>query len=95
MIHRSHWESRIERAWEAKSILWLAGARRSGKTTLCQGLPAIEYFDCERPRVRQAMQVPEEFLEDLRGRRIALDEIHRLDHPSELLGGSIRTESTG
>ncbi len=85
MIHRSHWESRIERAWESKSILWLAGVRRSGKTTLCQGLPAIEYFDCERPRVRQMMQDPEGFLDDLKGRRIVLDEIHRLDHPSELL----------
>jgi hypothetical protein len=85
MIHRRHWESQIERAWDQKTILWLAGVRRSGKTTLCQGLPDIEYFDCERPRVRQMLQDPESFLEGLEGRRIVLDEIHRLENPSELL----------
>ncbi len=31
------------------------------------------------------MEDPERFLEGLRGKRVALDEIHRLDRPSELL----------
>ena len=59
--------------------------RRVGKTCLCQSLSDIEYFDCELPRVRRMMEDPQAFLDDLRGRRIVLDEIHRLDNPSELL----------
>jgi hypothetical protein len=56
-----------------------------GKTCLCQTLPAIEYFDCELPRVRRLVEDPQAFLEGLSGRRIVLDEIHRLDNPSQLL----------
>lgn len=85
MIQRPYWEARIEDAWRQKSVLWLAGVRRSGKTTICQGLPDVEYFDCERPRVRRMLEDPESFLEDMGGRRIVLDEIHRLDAPSEIL----------
>lgn len=85
MVKRPLWESWIERAWEQRSILWLAGVRRSGKTTLCQALPDIEYFDCERPSVRRMLEDPESFLEDHKDRRIVLDEIHRLEAPSELL----------
>ena len=85
MIRRATWESWIEKAWAERSILWLAGVRRSGKTTLCQALPDIEYFDCERPRVRQMLADPESFLEEHQGRRIVLDEVHRLPAPSELL----------
>ncbi len=65
--------------------MWLAGVRRAGKTCLCQSLPDIEYFDCELPRVRRLMDDPESFLERLRGKRIVLDEVHRLPNPSELL----------
>jgi len=28
-----------------RTIIWLAGVRRVGKTVLCQSLPDIEYFD--------------------------------------------------
>jgi predicted AAA+ superfamily ATPase len=59
--------------------------RRVGKTCLAQSLPHVEYFDCELPRVRRAVEDPEEFLNSLRGRRVVLDEIHRLGNPSELL----------
>jgi predicted AAA+ superfamily ATPase len=85
MVRRAAWEARIESAWNQRSILWLAGVRRSGKTTLCQGLPETGYFDCERPRVRRMLEDPEAFLEDHRGQRLVLDEIHRLEAPSELL----------
>lgn len=61
------------------------GVRRVGKTSLCQSIEGIEYFDCELPRVRQLFADPEEFLSGYRGKKIALDEIHRLDNPSELL----------
>lgn len=66
-------------------MLWLAGVRRVGKTCLCQTLPDIEYFDCELPRVRRMMLDPQGFLGGLRGKRCVLDEIHRLQNPSELL----------
>src|SRR5208337_2228442 len=50
----------------------IAGVRRVGKTYLCQSLPAIEYFDCEVPRIRRMMLDPQSFLDSLRGRRIVL-----------------------
>ena len=67
-------------------MIWLAGVRRAGKTCLCQSLDGTEYFDCELPRTRRLMEDdPEAFLRDHRGRRIVLDEVHRLRNPSELL----------
>lgn len=48
-------------------------------------LPKTEYFDCELPRVRQILADPQAFLDDHKGCRIVLDEIHRLNNPSELL----------
>ena len=65
--------------------MWLSGVRRSGKTVLSQTLPHIDYYDCELPRIRGLMADPEKFLKDRIGTRIILDEIHRLDNPSELL----------
>jgi predicted AAA+ superfamily ATPase len=85
MVNRIHWQVVIEKAWKSRPIIWLAGVRRAGKTCLAQSLSDVEYFDCELPRVRQAMQDPQDFWDSLRGRRVALDEVHRLDNPSELL----------
>ena len=85
MKHRTFWLDQIEEAWRRRTILWLSGVRRVGKTTLCRGLPKIEYFDCELPRTRRMMEDPESFLDDLRGKRVVLDEIHRLRNPSQLL----------
>lgn len=66
-------------------ILWLRGVRRVGKTFLSKSLPNCEYFDCELPSVRRLLEHPEAFLRELEGRRIVLDEIHRLQNPSEIL----------
>jgi len=85
MVHRRFWLNLLGRAWKERSVVWLAGVRRVGKTWLCQDLPEVEYFDCELPRVRRMMLDPESFLGGLRGKRIVLDEIHRLQNPSELL----------
>ncbi len=85
MYARSLWQNRLLDAWGRKSVLWLTGVRSVGKTSLCQSLPEIEYFDCELPRVRREMEDPEAFLERLKGKRIVLDEVHRLSNPSELL----------
>lgn len=85
MIKRKYWLKKIEALWRERSIVWLSGVRRAGKTVLSQSLPDIQYFDCELPRVRGLMADPEKFLKNQRGSRIVLDEIHRLDNPSELL----------
>lgn len=101
MKKRVYWIEAIEALWKSRSVVWLAGVRRSGKTYLCQSLERVRYFDCELPSVRRQMEDPEGFLEGLRGERIVLDEIHRLGNPSELLKiaadhyPSIRVVATG
>ncbi len=85
MFPRSFWQRRIEAAWRRRSIVWLMGVRRVGKTCLCRSLEDVEYFDCELPRVRRQMEDVEHFLEGLHNRRVVLDEIHRLANPSEIL----------
>jgi hypothetical protein len=85
MVRRRFWTGRIEAAWRLKPVVWLSGVRRSGKTVLAQGLARTRYYDCEIPSVRARVSDPERFLSANRGRRIVLDEVHRLDNPSELL----------
>ena len=85
MVDRQFWRDRIENAWKRRSVVWLSGVRRVGKTCLCQTLPNIEYFDCELPRVRRLMEDPQAFLDSIGSGRIVLDEVHRLPNPSELL----------
>lgn len=85
IISRPFWEQLLNNAWEKRTVIWLMGVRRVGKTSLCKSLSTTEYFDCELPSVRLQLQDPEAFLESKRGKKIALDEIHRLDNPSELL----------
>ena len=85
MVKRHFWLNRVSEALQKRSVLWLSGVRRAGKTMLCQSIPEIEYFDCELPRVRRMMEEPQSFLEDLKGHTVVLDEVHRLANPSELL----------
>jgi predicted AAA+ superfamily ATPase len=85
MVQRHFWLGLIEQAWRERSVLWLAGVRRVGKTVLCQSLPEIEYLDCELPSVRRRTADPEGFLKHLGNRQVVLDEVHRLPNPSELL----------
>lgn len=85
MVQRQFWLKKIEKAWQKRTVLWLSGVRRVGKTVLSQSLAGIEYFDCELPRVRRMLDDPQSFLDDVRGKRIVLDEVHRLDNPSQFL----------
>ena len=85
MFDRPYWIDRIERAWERRSLVWLVGVRRVGKTVLCRSLDDVEYLDCELPSTRRALADPESFLRSVRGKRVVLDEVHRLPDPSELL----------
>jgi predicted AAA+ superfamily ATPase len=85
MYSRSFWATRIRSAWQRRSVVWLKGVRRVGKTVLVRSLLDAEYFDCELPRVRREMEDSEAFLRALGGRTVVLDEVHRLAAPSELL----------
>ena len=85
MIHRTVWIKKIERLWRERSVVWLSGVRRSGKTCLCQTLENAEYFDCELPGVRRMLEDVESFWRRLSDRSVVLDEIHRLLNPSEVL----------
>ena len=77
MVERRFWIERLERAWRRRSVVWLMGVRRVGKTVLCRSLPRTEYLDCELPRVRRELEDPEAFFDIRKGRRIVLDEVHR------------------
>lgn len=85
MVSRQFWLHLLESAWQRRSVVWLSGVRRVGKTVLCQSLAHTEYFDCELPRVRRMLEDPQAFLDSISKRRLVLDEIHRLQNPSEVL----------
>ncbi|MBI1991948.1 MAG: ATP-binding protein [Candidatus Omnitrophica bacterium] len=85
LVKRRYWLNAIEESWRRRSILWLSGVRRTGKTSLAHSLRDVEYFDCELPRVRRMLEDPEGFLADVKGKRVVLDEIHRLRDPAQVL----------
>lgn len=86
MIERAYWLQLIRAAWARRSIVWLSGVRRVGKTTIANMLPHARYMNCDLPsRVRQ-LEDPELFLsEQTPGSIVVLDEVHRLEDPSRLL----------
>ena len=85
-ISRPVWTDRIERAWDSRSIVWLSGARRLGKTVLSRQVPDARYFNCDLPSVRERLADPEAFFSHLpSGARVVLDEVHRAEDPAGLL----------
>ena len=86
MIERPEWVRRIEEAWRERSLVWLTGVRRIGKTVLCRQLGSLEYFNCDLPSIARQIDDPEFFLRRFAGgTRIVLDEVHRLKDPSLVL----------
>jgi len=87
MIERPFWIQRIERVWKSRSIVWLAGVRRSGKTTLAQSLgeDRILYVNCDLPISAEITADPELFYRNCEKPIIVFDEIHQLRDPSRLL----------
>jgi predicted AAA+ superfamily ATPase len=85
MYPRPFWQNKIEEAWQRRSVVWLMGVRRTGKTVLSSNIREAEYFDCELPRVRRQLEDPESFLRSTTGNRVVLDEIHRLPDPAQFL----------
>ncbi len=84
MVERQYWFNLLQKSLQIKPIVWLAGVRRSGKTTLCHMIEDVRYFDCELPSVRNEV-TRDGFLDNFKKEVLVFDEIHRLDNPSELL----------
>src|SRR3972149_6172602 len=85
MKTRRFWLAALAGAWRRRSVVWLSGVRRAGKTTLGHSLPGAGGFDLELPRGGRARAAPEAFLAALRGKTVVIDEIHRLGDPAQLL----------
>jgi uncharacterized protein len=84
-VQRRFWIAEIERALTERSVVWLSGVRRAGKTTLVRQLDHASYHDCELVRVRRALEDPELFFQKAPSKLVVLDEVHRLSNPSEVL----------
>jgi predicted AAA+ superfamily ATPase len=84
-INRPYWIKRIESAWAVTPIAWLAGVRRSGKTTLTQYFKDASYINCDLPSSRALLEDPESFFKNLSSPIVVFDEIHQLHNPSEIL----------
>lgn len=84
MVKRKFWLDLIDSYFKKRNIIWLHGIRRVGKTYLCKTIDKINYFDCEIPSVRREVE-DENFLEYNKKEIIALDEIHRLKAPHQIL----------
>ncbi len=86
MIKRPFWLDQIHDLWRKRSIVWLAGVRRIGKTSLADQVEGAKYLNCDLPSVRRQLGDPEFFFEQQPKRAtLIFDEIHRLDDPSLLL----------
>jgi len=86
MIERPRWLERVQRAWSQRSVVWLSGVRRVGKTTIARMLPDAVYLNCDLPSSVRALEDPELFLDaQAPDALLVFDEVHRLDDPSRLL----------
>ena len=65
MISRPYSIERIHAAWKKRPIVWLAGVRRAGKTTLARMLPEAVYLNCDLPSVLHRLEDPELFYRSL------------------------------
>lgn len=86
MISRPKWIERIRIAWRDRPLVWLAGVRRVGKTTLARMLPDAEYLNCDLPSTVRRLEDPELLYRGLpEDATVILDEVHRLPDPSRTL----------
>jgi uncharacterized protein len=87
MFARPFWLNRLRDAWNSVPIAWLAGVRRSGKTTLAQSLEPERtlYLNCDQPEVDDALKNPSLFFRSCRQPIVIFDEIHQLKDPSRVL----------
>ena len=87
MVERPFWIARIEETWKQAPIVWLAGVRRVGKTTLVQSLGSdrITYVNCDLPIAADMVADPELFYRNCDRPVIVFDEVHQLPDPSRVL----------
>ena len=86
MIIRHFWKEKLNEAWGKRSLVWLSGVPRSGKTTLSKMIPDAIYLNCDLPSVGRRLDDPEFFYNSLQiGSTVIFDEIHRLKDPSLVL----------
>lgn len=87
MINRPFWQDRLEQAWAEAPIVWLAGVRRSGKTTLAQSLGRERslYVNCDLPATEDMVRDPALFFRHCDRPVVVFDEIHQLRDPSRVL----------
>lgn len=86
MIERQFWLRQIHEAWNRRSIVWLSGVRRVGKTTITRMLPDSVYMNCDLPSTIRSLEDPELFFENQSPESILVfDEVHHLEDPSRLL----------
>ena len=87
MINRPFWRDRLEQLWQEAPIVWLAGVRRSGKTTLAQSLGAERslYVNCDLPVTEDRLSDPVLFFRGCDRPVVVFDEIHQLRDPSRVL----------
>ena len=87
MISRPFWQQRLDEAWREAPIVWLAGVRRSGKTTLAESLgeERVLYVNCDLPSVEDMIFDPQVFFRGCAKPVVVFDEIHQLRDPARLL----------
>lgn len=85
MVVRPFWLEKIDQLWGKRSIVWLSGVRRVGKTSIAKMLFDSQYINCDLPSVRQRLSDPESFFISLDKSVVIFDEIHQLSNPSEIL----------
>lgn len=87
MIARAFWQQRIEEAWKEAPIVWLAGVRRAGKTTLAGNLgeEQLVYLNCDLPSVEDMVRDPQVFFRGCGNQIVVFDEIHQLRDPARIL----------
>lgn len=86
MIIRKIWLDKLEEGWKKRSLIWLSGVRRSGKTTLSRMIPDAIYMNCDLPSVQRQLENPEFFFSNHPdGSTVIFDEIHRLKNPDQVL----------
>lgn len=87
MVDRPFWRERLAAAWRAAPIAWLAGVRRSGKTTLAQSLGSDEvlFVNCDLPAAEQQLHDPALFFAGCDKPVVVFDEVHQLRDPARVL----------
>ena len=87
MFARPFWIERLQEAWRAAPIAWLAGVRRVGKSTLARSLAAdqVMFVECDQPEAEEAVKNPTLFYKACRKPILVFDEVHQLKDPSRVL----------